>query len=271
MTGHGNGGDARPVRHGSGANVPRRPLTIAVAQPRSHPGDPESAVAEHVSWIAEAAATGASVVLFPELSLSGYEPDLIDLHGLRFDPGNRVWTPILRECRKWSVHALVGAPVSAPDVEDGYRGTGLPGIGVVHIDPDGKAVVVYRKQHLDLAEIGIFAAGTAPATLTIQGWRLAVSVRRDATVLDHLASAVESRAHAYLVGALYLIGAEDRIERQMREVTARGMWAVLAQYSGGTGGGPACGGSGIWGPDGLARVRLDDQPGVGTAELTVTG
>lgn len=254
----------------SGRTAAREPLSIAVVQARSHGGDLQSAVAEHVARISEAGEAGAALVVFPELSLSGYEPDLIDLHGLRIDPGHPALTPILRECRKWSVHALIGAPVSGSEAGAvGGRSTdGLPGIGIMHVDPEGNAAVVYRKQYLDIAETGIFAAGSAPGTVTIQGWRLALSICRDAAVIDHIAAAAKSGADVYVVAALFLIGAEHRIEDQMRVVTSYRMWAALAQYSGGTGGGPACGGSGIWGPDGAERVRLDAAPGMGIAELT---
>jgi predicted amidohydrolase len=71
----------------------------------------------------------------------------------------------------------------------------------------------------------------------------------------------------YLLGALYLMGAENRITEQMARITGLGMWAVLAQHSGGTGIGPACGGSGIWSPDGRVVARLGTGPGVAVATV----
>ena len=132
----------------------------------------------------------------------------------------------------------------------------LPQIGVLHVDPRGAVRSVYAKQHLHVGEIGIFGAGTSGAVVEIDGWRLALSVCSDAAVDTHPAQAVEAGADAYLVGALYVIGSEGRIDQQMHAATAQGLWAVLAQYSGGTGGGPACGLSGAWRPDGSEVVRL---------------
>jgi hypothetical protein len=43
---------------------------------------------------------------------------------------------------------------------------------------------------------------------------------------------------------------------------------MLAQYSGGTGGGPACGLSGGWRPDGTEAVRLGAGPGTAVMDLT---
>ncbi|SDP24400.1 Predicted amidohydrolase [Nakamurella panacisegetis] len=236
----------------------REPLTIAAVQVVSHPGDIAGTVAEHVRQIADAADAGATVVLFPELSLTGYEPDVIDLHGIRIAPEDPVLQPLSAICRQRRVHALVGAPTASGS---------LPQIGVLHIDPRGEIRVIYAKQHLDVGEIGIFSAGDARGSLEIGGWKLALAVCYDAAVAGHPIAARRSGADAYLVGALYVIGSESRIDEQMKRATDQGMWAVLAQYSGGTGGGPACGRSGAWRPDGTEVVRLGTGPGIAVVEL----
>ena len=236
----------------------REPLTIAAVQIVSHPGDIAGTVAEHARQIADAADAGATVVLFPELSLTGYEPDLIDLHGIRISPEDSVLQPLSTICRQRRVHALVGAPTASGS---------LPQIGVLHIDPRGAIRVIYAKQHLDVGEIGIFSAGGTAGSLEVGGWKLALAVCYDAAVAEHQVAAGRTGADAYLVGALYVIGSESRIDDQMKHATAQGMWAVLAQYSGGTGGGPACGLSGAWRPDGSEVVRLGAGPGIAVVEL----
>ncbi|QNK79650.1 carbon-nitrogen hydrolase family protein [Nakamurella sp. PAMC28650] len=237
----------------------REPLRIAAVQCLSHPGDIAGTVAEHARQIDEAAELGADVVLFPELSLTGYEPDLIDLHGLRITPDSAVLQPISLICQRRRVHALVGAPTASGS---------LPQIGVLHIDPRGAVRQIYAKQHLAVGEIGIFSAGTSPGRLTVNGWKLAMAVCADAAMESHAAAASESGADAYLVGALFVIGREKQIDVQMRQAARKGMWVVLAQYSGGTGGGPACGLSGAWRPDGREVTRLGAGPGIALVDLT---
>lgn len=233
-------------------------MRIAAVQCVSHPGDIAGTAAEHARQISEAADLGATVVLFPELSLTGYEPDLIDLHGIRISVEDPVLQPISLVCQQRRVHALVGAPTVSGS---------LPQIGVLHIDPHGAVRVIYAKQHLAVGEIGIFSAGSSPGGLTIGGWKLAVAVCADASADSHPVSAGKAGADAYLVGALYVIGREAEIDVQMHHVTAQGMWAVLAQYSGGTGGGPACGLSGAWRPDGSEAVRLGAKAGIAVVDL----
>lgn len=237
----------------------RAPLRIAAVQLVASPGDISAAVAEHVRRIEEAADSDADVVLFPELSLTGYEPDLIDLHGLRIGADDAALQSLSEVCRQRGVHALIGAPTPGP---------GLPQIGMLHVDPSGLIKVVYAEQHLAVGEIGIFSAGTSGTVLEIGRWKLALSVCRDASVDDHSAAAAAAGADAYLIGALYVIGSEHRIDQHMHQATRHGLWAVLAQYSGGTGGGPACGLSGAWRPDGSEVVRLGTGPGIALVDLT---
>ena len=236
----------------------RKPLRIAAVQCVSHPGDIARTIAEHAAQIEAAAEDGATVVVFPELSLTGYEPDLIDLHGIRIAVDDPVLQPLSRICQQRRVHALVGVPTA---------GTALPQIGVLHIDDRGAVRPAYAKQHLHVGEIGIFGAGPSGALLDIGGWKLALSICSDAAVPAHPAAARRAGADAYLVAGLYLIGAEQRLAQQMEQASRQGLWVLLAQYSGGTGGGPACGRSGGWRPDGSEAVRLGAGPGIAVMDL----
>ena len=242
---------------------PRPPLRVVAVQDGSVDGDVVANVARHVDWIERAADSGGSLVVFPELSLTGYEPDLIDLHGIRVDSHDPRLDPLRATCRLRRVHALVGAPVSPPAARDG----GSPRIGVLHIDPSGRSALAYCQRHLDTGEIGIFGAGTSAALVDIAGWRVGLAIGRDAASPEHAAELAARGATVYAVGALFRLGADQRMVDQMSAAAARGMFVVLAQYCGGTGGGPACGRSGVWSPDGSELVRLGTRPGLAVADL----
>src|SRR3982074_2205223 len=81
----------------------RRPLTIAVAQPLCIAYDVAANAAIHAGAIRSA---GARVVVFPELSLTGYELDAPAITAE--DPR---LAPIVEACTKAGSLALVGAPV----------------------------------------------------------------------------------------------------------------------------------------------------------------
>ena len=138
---------------------------------------------------------------------------------------------------------------------------------MLHISPTGATALAYCKRHLDTGEIGIFAAGTGPGVLEIDGWRIGLAVGRDAAVPGHAEQLVGMGADVYAVAALFRLGADERMASQMAAAAARGLWVVLAQYCGGTGGGPACGRSGVWSSDGRELVRLGTAPGLAVADV----
>ncbi len=227
----------------------------------SHGGDVAASVAEHLDLLELAARRGAHLVVFPELSLTGYEPELVDLHRLRYGPESPQLRPLAAACRRLRMHALVGAPIAQEDPLD------LPEVGVLHLDPGGRITHRYSKQLLTIGETGIFGVGKLPGLVTLRGHALAIGLCADSRPPEQPARVRDGGAEAYLLGGVFPIGAEHRIEQQMHTVTGAGLWAVLAQYCGGTGIGPACGGSGIWRPDGAIWERLDSAAGVALVEL----
>src|SRR5687767_14011589 len=83
--------------------VARRPLIIAAAQPPIVGYDVEANAAAHAAAVREAQ---ARVVVFPELSLTGYELDAPVL-----GPDDERLAPIVAACAQAGAVALVGAPV----------------------------------------------------------------------------------------------------------------------------------------------------------------
>jgi predicted amidohydrolase len=72
----------------------RRSVTIRVVQHRPVLGDLEANLADHRARVRAAAEESVDLVLFPELSLTGYAlGDLVDAVAL--DPGHRLWPEVL--------------------------------------------------------------------------------------------------------------------------------------------------------------------------------
>ena len=140
----------------------RSPLTIAVAQPQVVAGDVRANARIHADVVR---AAGARVVVFPELSLTGYKLDAAPVSA--DDPR---LGPIVSACAEVAAIALVGAPVVG---DNGRRH-----IAILRIDGEG-ATVAYRKMWLGGAEPEHFAPGTMPAVLEIDGWRLGLAICRD--------------------------------------------------------------------------------------------
>lgn len=222
------------------------PLRIAVAQPKSFSGELELTVKQHAHAVR---AAGARLLLFPELSLTGYE---LDAPALALD--DPVLATLVEACGTTGSVALVGAPVA----EDGAEH-----IAIVAVDGEG-ARTVYRKMHLGEAEAVRFTPGSEPVAFELDGWRLGLAVCKDTGVPEHAAATAALGIGAYLAGVLEH-ASEQKVtdERGHRIATTHGLWVAIASYAGETGGGytEAAGRSTVWRPDGTVVSRAGNRAG----------
>jgi predicted amidohydrolase len=219
-------------------------VIIAVAQPGCVPYD----VAANARAHAEAVRTaGARVVVFPELSLTGYELDAPPVA-----PGDARLAPLVAACAETGALALAGAPVrEAADH-----------IGVLAVTGDG-ATVAYRKMWPGGDEHERFAPGDAPAVLEVDGWRLGLAVCRDTGIAEHAARTAALGIDVYAAGVCeHADDAEVVAERARRVAREHGVWAAVASFAGPTGGGYArtAGRSGVWAPGGHLVTRAGPDP-----------
>ena len=223
------------------------PLTVAVAQPPCVAHDVAANARAHADAIRTA---NTRVVVFPELSLTGYELDAKPV-----DPGDERLRPITRACTQTGAVALAGAPVTAE--------TGETFIAVLAFGQDG-ATVAYRKMWLGDEEAKRFTPGPGPGKITIDGWRLGLAVCKDTGVARHAADTAALGVDAYLAGTVKGAG-EARLqhERARRIATQHRLWVAVASFAGPTGGGYAetAGQSGIWAPGGTMVGGTGPQAG----------
>jgi predicted amidohydrolase len=192
----------------------------------------------------------ARVVVFPELSLTGYE---LDAPAIGADDPRLA--PIVEACAGTGALALAGAPA------DGEGGESH--IAMLAIDGTG-ARVAYRKLWLGGAEPDRFAPGTRPAVLDVDGWRLGLAVCKDTGVAQHASDTAALDIDVYVAGALEAADDADvQPERARRIARDHGVWVAVASFAGPTGGGfdATAGGSAIWRPDGTEISRVGRDPG----------
>ncbi len=234
-------------------------VAVAVAQPVVVSGDLVTTVDHHARAVETAGADGARVVVFPELSLTGYE-----LAAPRVDPGDHRLAPLIDACRTNRVVALVGAPTTSAD------GGRIEHLSMLAVDGHGIRVA-YRKVHLGGTEADWFAPGPGPAVIEVDGWRLGLAICKDTGVPEHAEATAALGIDAYLAGVCEHERDHPVVaERARRIATDHDRWVAVASFAGSTGEGydPAAGRSGIWSPDGVEVVRAGPEPGaVVTARL----
>ncbi|MET3952318.1 carbon-nitrogen hydrolase family protein [Arthrobacter sp. UYEF36] len=234
-------------------------LTLSAVQYTALDGGIPANVAEHIRLIEDADDHGARLVVFPELSLTGY-----DLQGLA-DPERWVTAGDprldgLREiCRRTGITAVVGAPFREAD--------GTPRLASLALHPNGGLEAGF-KVWLHGREQPFFRAGDQAVILDLDGWRIALAICLDAARPVHAGGAAAAGADVYAVSARYAAGEDHRLALHLgaRAMDHR-MFSVLANLGGTTDSGPSAGGSGFWGPDGLV---LRQAAGTGTEVLTAT-
>ncbi|MFD5633558.1 carbon-nitrogen hydrolase family protein [Streptomyces sp. NPDC127077] len=224
------------------------PLTVAVAQPRCAGPD----VAANAVLHAEAVrGTGARVIVFPELSLTGY-----DLAAPAVAADDPRLAPLIDACAGTGSTALAGAPWQDVD--------GREYIAMLAVTGEG-AEAVYAKMHLHGAEGIRFTPGEKPVVFEVDGWRLGLAVCRDAAMPEHAAQTAALGIDAYVAGTLYGEGPEQSARRDahMRErAQAHGVWVVLSTVAGQSGEyQETSGGSGVWSPDGSPVAQAGSAPG----------
>ena len=240
-------------------------LPVAVAQPVVVSGDLAATVDRHVQAVEEAAAAGARVVVFPELSLTGYHLDADPI-----DPAAPELAALVEVCDRTGVVALVGAPVvdQRSGADGGVSHLAMLSVGGhsgCHSGGDCPTpLVVYRKVNLGGAEAERFSPGTGPVVIEVDGWRLGLAICKDTGVPDHAAATAALGIDAYLAGVCEHEHDHPVVaERARRIATDHGIWVGIASFAGPTGEGydPAAGRSGVWSPDGTEVGRAGPRPG----------
>ena len=228
-------------------------LTVAAAQSISIAGDVHANIARHQRFIMAAAEQGVQVLVFPELSLSGYERGLAAQ--LAIAPDAALLQPLRDLAREVGVTAVVGMPIRLSDDSPVL-------IGALVLAADG-SLAVYSKQHLHPGEEVAFAPGAGGAPLIVGDNTIALAVCADFSHASHAAAAAEVGANIYAAGVLITAGgyAADSalLQGYARE---HGMLVLMANHGGATGGWESAGRSAIWAADGRL---LAAAPGTGDA------
>ena len=143
-------------------------FAVAAVQPECVCGDLAGNVARHVDAVRMAQ---VRLVVFPELSLTGYE---LEAEAVLLD--DPVLTPLVHACTHSGSLALVGAPVRGE--------SGREHIAMLAVDQDGVRVA-YCKMYLGDQEAKRFVPGPGPVVIEVDGWRLGLAICKDTGVPEH--------------------------------------------------------------------------------------
>ncbi len=223
-------------------------LRVAACQPPVVARDVAANVATHAEAVRR---SGARLVAFPELSLTGYE---LDADPVSVD--DPVLAPLVAACAEVGAVALVGCPVRTHE--------GAEHIATLRVDADGTSVA-YRKQHLGGAERERFEPGPVAVAIEVDGLRVALGTCLDTGTAAHLRDVVALRPDLYVAGVVHLPDElEEQRARALRITRATGAPVVLASCAGPTGAPYAAtaGHSGVYAADGTTLDEVGAETGL---------
>ncbi|AUG80796.1 nitrilase [Kitasatospora sp. MMS16-BH015] len=223
-------------------------LTVALAQPACVDLDLPANVAEHARLIR---AAEARLVVFPELSLTGY-----DLTAPAVALDDERLAPITEACRETGSVALVCVALAEPD--------GTEALALLAFD-GSEVSVVHRKMHLHGLENDRFVPGAQPNVLELDGRRIGLAICADVSFPEHAAKTAALGIDAYLGSTLY---GDDEVAVQRRDshvasaAAEHGVWGLMVNTAGPSGEYPATsGGSGFWAPGGALVTQAGPETG----------
>ena len=221
-------------------------MRICVAQTRPAKGDIQTNIKNHKKLIDLAVYNKTDIIIFPELSITGYEPELAkelatDINDERFD-----------ELQKISNDKHITIGVGMPVKKD---------MGILIsmiIFQTGKPRQVYYKQHLHEDEFPYFIGGEKKEPLAED--KIALAICYELSVPEHAENAYKTGAEIYLVSvAKSVSGIEKAVETLSGIVNKYSMTVLLSNCVGHCDNFDCGGKTSIWDDKGILKGQLDDR------------
>ncbi len=227
-------------------------MRICVAQTRPIRGDIQRNILSHERLLRLAVSHRADTVIFPELSLTGYEPELAK--ALAVEPQDRRLDVLQRICDNSGVTVGVGVPTRSS------KGTF---ISMVILGPE-QSRHAYSKRYLHADEEKFFAVGEGMPRLAYgDGSVLALAICFELSVVEHAEEASAAGATIYLASVAKpsspRAGGLDKACSRLSEIAKSYSMAVLMANSVGRSGRMQCGGrSSVWDNAGTLLGEMND-------------
>jgi predicted amidohydrolase len=222
-------------------------MKICVAQTRPVRGDINRNIENHKKLIDIAVSNAADIIIFPELSLTGYEPQLanelaVDLNDSRFDDFQQL-------SDKKEITIGLGVPA---------RMSSGVSITMILFRPQTSRQW-YAKKYLHADEEEFFCSGESSIKLIGSDNNIALAICYELSVTEHAENAFANGAEFYIASvAKTCTGVQKAIEG-LTDIARKYSMTVLMSNCIGLCDGMECGGrSSIWNNSGLLLNQLDD-------------
>lgn len=222
-------------------------MKICIAQSRPYPGNIVRNIEQHQRLIATAVPHHPDLILFPELSLTGYEPTLA--RELAMEVGDGRLQPFQQLADTWQLTIGVGAPIR--------QGNDIC-IGMVLLRPC-QPRQLYAKKYLHSDEEPYFVSGRSSVELIGENNQVALAICYELSVPEHAQNSFQNGATIYAASvAKHARGVAAAHQRLAAIAANYGMTVFMVNSVGMADGDLCAGGSAVWDDTGTLLAQLDD-------------
>lgn len=222
-------------------------MKICAAQTRPVKGDIQSNIVNHKKLIDLAVSHEADTIIFPELSLTGYEPELskelaTDQDDSRFDDFQKI-----SDTRQVTIG--VGVPTK--------NNTGTC-ISMVLFQPH-QARQTYSKKYLHTDEEGFFISGQNSVGLTGNKPNIALAICYELSVPEHAENAYKNGAEIYIASVAKSAIGVEKANKSLSDIANKySMTVLMSNCVGHCDDFESGGKTSIWNNKGLLAGQLND-------------
>lgn len=205
-------------------------MKICITQTQPVTGDIKANIVDHINWVNQAVNQNADFIIFSELSLTGYEPELAK--DLAIEIGDTRLNGFQEISDAKDIIICVGAPTKTKN------GTC---ISLVIFQPN-KERSLYSKQYLHEDEDPYFVPGPPSDGIIEAKERIALAICYELTIPEHAEKASKNRAEVYIASVAETVNGMTRNNPRLTEIAKQYKIPVLmcncvGEFDGNGGGG----------------------------------
>ena len=223
-------------------------MKLCVAQTRPIKGDIERNIQNHIRLIDLAVSNGAEIIIFPELSLIGYEPTLSKaLATTQYDSRLSIFQNI-SDAKQITIG--VGVPTK--------NNAGIC-ISLVIFQPN-VALQLYSKKYLHADEEPYFVSGQTNTALLGNKNNIGVAICYELSVYEHSDNAAKNGASIYMASVAKSANGVKKANQSLSEIAQKyGMTVLMSNCVGQNDDFISAGNSAVWNNKGDLVAQLNDS------------
>lgn len=163
-------------------------MKIAAAQLQTQAGNITANLNKHLELIELAASQQVDLMVFPELSLTGYEPEIAAELAVDHAQAQEQLVELKKAAEVHQIKICAGMPT---------RGKHKPRISALIFSPK-QTLQIYSKQILHADEYPFFEAGNQAGVITCKGKRIALAICYESLQEKHLKQSLALNIDVYL-------------------------------------------------------------------------